>query len=246
MKPLVLILIILIAAAVAVPLLRAESSNLGIAYEALRDSTYNDEPLAEVEARYAAALEELAVAFVGPRERSLWASRLEYMMGRAYQVRECKEAAAEHYERGLEQAEQSMAGGAHSEGWRMMSENISQLCLVEDLGFLLANGRKVAEYAEKAQALDPGNVAAQIILAAAKVYPPAVVGGNPRTGIVMMQQALDLGATEKDDLFNIYSGMALAHSKLGRKEEACAWFEKALQLYPGNEYVTEEYRKLGE
>ncbi|MBN1836606.1 MAG: hypothetical protein JW820_12200, partial [Spirochaetales bacterium] len=138
MKRLVLILIAVAAALVAVPAARADSSNLRIAYEALRDAMYNDEPLVEVELRYACALKELASAFVGSRERNLWASRLEYLMGRACKIRERKEAAAEHYERGLEYAEKSMTGGAYSEGWRMMSENISQLCLVKDLGFILA------------------------------------------------------------------------------------------------------------
>jgi len=232
------------AALLQPPPARAEGSNLRVAYEAMRDCMYNDEPLERVERCYGRALEELAAAFLGSRERSLWASRLEYVMGRAYKVRENKQAAAAHYERGLEHAEKAMAGGVFSEGWRMMSENISQLCLVKDIGFILANGLKVGDYAEKAVALDPANVGARIILAAAKVYPPAMFGGNPRTGIAMMQQVLDLEPWEKDDLFNIYSGIGLAHSKLGQKEEARSWFRKALQLYPGNEYVNEEYRKV--
>jgi tetratricopeptide (TPR) repeat protein len=244
-KHLLLLLIAVSAASLFCPRsAQAEGSNLRLAYEALRDAMYNDEPLAAVELRYNRAQEELVAAFIGPRERNLWGSRLEYMMGRACKVRDEKERAAFHYENGLARAEAAMAGGGSSEAWRMMSENISQLCLVRDLGFILANGLKVGEYAEKALALDPTNPAAQIILAAAKVYPPAVFGGNPRVGILMMQEALDLGARERDDMFNIYSGIALAHSKLGHKSEAKGWFEKALELYPGNRYVNEEYRKV--
>jgi tetratricopeptide (TPR) repeat protein len=245
MNRLLLLLIAASAAALIGPRhISADNSNLGLAYEDLRDAMYNDEPLETVSARYDNALEELADAFVSSRERHLWASRLEYMMGRACKARDQKPEAAGHYERGLEHVEAAMAGGVFSEGWRMMSEHISQLCLVKDIGFILSNGRKVAQYAENALALDPENVAAQIILAAAKVYPPAVFGGNPRIGIVMMQQALDLGAREKDDLFNIYSGIGLAYSKLGQKAAARGWFEKALELYPNNEYVNGEYRKV--
>jgi tetratricopeptide (TPR) repeat protein len=222
----------------------AESLNLRSAYECLRDAAYNDEPLDAVTRHYEIALQELEQAFVGSRERSLWASRLEYMMGRAFQAWDRKEEAAAHYERGLAHTEAAMAGGAFSEGWRMTSEHVSQLCLVKDLGYLLANGRKVTEYAEKAVALDPANVGARIILAAGKIYAPVVVGGNPRVGLAMMREILDLAPGEKDDLFNIYSGIGLACAKLGRRREARQWYEKALGLYPNNRYLYKEFCKL--
>jgi tetratricopeptide (TPR) repeat protein len=71
-----------------------------------------------------------------------------------------------------------------------------------------------------------------------------VFGGNPRVGIEMMRRVLERGAREKDDLFNIYSGIGLAYGKIKNREAALKWLEMALELYPNNEYVNEEYRKI--
>ena len=153
--------------------------------------------------------------------------------------------AASHYEKGLAYIERVPECDVFSEGWRMRSEHIGQLCLVKGLGFLLANGRKVVGCAAQALELDPANAAAQIIVAASKVYPPALFGGNPAIGIELMQKALAMGTAERDDLFNIYSGIGLAYGKLKNSEEARCWLEKALELYPGNLFVRGEYWKLG-
>jgi tetratricopeptide (TPR) repeat protein len=242
-----LFILIAVAAAAVLPAAQrtgAEPLNLRCAYERLRDAAYDGEPVEVVAGRYELAVEELRGAFIGPRERNLWASRLEYMMGRACRAWDQRGAAAGYFEKGLAYTQAAMADGEFSEGWRMMSEHVGQLCMVEDLGYLVANGRKVTEFAQRAVALDPRNVAARIILAAGKVYAPAMFGGNPRTGINMMEETLALGAREKDDLFNIYSGIAYAYAKIGRREEALNWWEKALVLYPNNQYANKEYRKL--
>jgi tetratricopeptide (TPR) repeat protein len=104
----------------------------------------------------------------------------------------------------------------------------------------------VMSYAEKAIALDPRNAAARIIVAASKVYPPPVFGGNPGRGIELMREALALGTAEKDDLFNIYSGIGIAYSKMDDKAAARPWMDKALALYPGNEYIRQELSRLSD
>jgi tetratricopeptide (TPR) repeat protein len=59
-----------------------------------------------------------------------------------------------------------------------------------------------------------------------------------------MREALAMGTAERDDLFNIYSGIGLAYGKLRDLEEARRWLGKALELYPGNVYARAEYGKL--
>jgi tetratricopeptide (TPR) repeat protein len=213
-------------------------------YEALRDALYNSESVPRLEELHGRVLEALAAAPADFPQRKLWESRVENLIGRGYQVAGDKKKAAAHFERGLALSEEAQREAPCSEGWRWMSENIGQLCLVKDLGFLIANGLKTVRYAEKALALDPRNAAAQIIIASGKVYPPAVFGGNPRMGVELMQRALDMGTNERDDLFNIYSGIGLAYGKLKNPEEARRWLLKALELYPGNRYIQGEEAKL--
>ena len=81
-------------------------------------------------------------------------------------------------------------------------------------------------------------------MAAGKVYPPPVFGGNPRLGIELMHKALAMGNAERDDLFNIYSGIGLAYDKLKDSQEARRWLREALDLYPGNLFVRGEHERL--
>jgi tetratricopeptide (TPR) repeat protein len=215
------------------------------AYEELRDAMYDFKPLPQIEAHFQSALSVVEEQKLGECQRLYWLSRLEYMMGRAYQTREDKKRAAPHFQAGLEYAQGAVELEEFSDGWRMMAENIGQLFLVNDLSFLLSNWKRGPQYAQRAVELDPGNVPARIYLAAAKVYPPAIAGGDPAQGIEMLKQILALQSGEKDDLFNIYTGLGICYGKLRRKAEAVEWLRKALELYPNNAFARRELTKVG-
>ena len=237
----------LLLASLAFPLSAAPDPSAAVrrAYDDLRDAAYDNAPIGRIESLYREARAQVEAAGLDASTRSYWLSRVEYMMGRGYQAWELEEEAGGHYEAGLGLTGRALEGGDFSEGWRMMSEHQGQLCIVKELGYLLANGPKVLRYAKIAAELDPQNAAAQILLAAAKIYPPPIAGGNPQVGIEMMGRALSLGAAETDDLFNIYSGIGVAYAKLGDSRRAVRWLELALELYPNNRYVRGEYEKLG-
>jgi tetratricopeptide (TPR) repeat protein len=239
-------ILLLLLASVAFPLCAASEPPPAMrrAYENLRDAAYNNAPIGRIESLYREALAKVEAAGLEAPIRFYWLGRVEYMSGRGYQAWERKEEAGRHYEAGLELTRRALEAGDFSEGWRMMSEHQGQLCVVKDFGYLLANGPKVLRYAKKAAELDPENVAAQILLAAAKIYPPPIAGGNPTVGIELMRRALSLGGAEADDLFNIYSGIGVAYAKLGDFGQSARWLELALELYPNNRYVREEYEKL--
>jgi tetratricopeptide (TPR) repeat protein len=238
---------ILVLAAVPLPVMAQSTggrSVVRLGYETLRDALYNSEPLHRIEALYQGASDALESADLPETDRLLWLSRIEYMAARGYQANDVKEQSISHYESGLAALSKLRPDQVSSESWRMTSECVSQLCLLKSTAYVIANGPKVAAYAEKALTLDPKNAAARIIIAASKVYPPPVFGGNPRRGIELMQEALTLGTAERDDLFNIYSGIGLAYGKLKNDGEARRWLGKALELYPGNLFARTEYAKL--
>ena len=214
-------------------------------YENLRDAVYDSEPsLDTVRRLYQNAADGVRQAGTDTTSQEYWLSRVEYMAGRAYQNAEIKESAAGHYDSALARIDEALSAGDFSEGYRMKSEIISQMCLVKTVGFILANGLKVNEYAEKALKLNPDNGKAILILASAKVYPPPIYGGNPRKGVDLMLKAQPKPDMEKDDMFNVYSGLGIAYGKLKEKAKALFWMENALELYPHNKYVNDEYKKL--
>jgi tetratricopeptide (TPR) repeat protein len=215
------------------------------AFDELRDAMYDFQPLEQVESWFREVMSAVTAEPLAEQDRLYWSSRVEYMMGRAYQSREDKKQAAEHYQAGLDYARQALALGEFSAGWLMMAENLGQLCLLKDMAFLLAYGPRGPQYAQKALKLDPRNIAAQVYLGASKVYPPPIAGGNPEQGVELLRRALALEPTEKDDLFNIYSGIGVGLGKMRQKAEAADWLNKALELYPSNAFALRELARIG-
>jgi tetratricopeptide (TPR) repeat protein len=165
-------------------------------------------------------------------------SRIEYMMGRAYQAEERKAEAAERYEAGIYYAEAALKLQDTTEGWQMLAENISQSCAVRPASWAMANGLKVEKYAKTALEKKPGNTAALYMLAARWVYAPAPFH-NYKRGIQMMQDIITGFEADmpKDDLFNVYSAIGYAYVQQKKYDEAKPWLLKSLAVYPSNKYV---------
>jgi len=215
------------------------------AYESLRDAAYDQsEPIEQTRGRYRGALRAAGADAPDERLRLYRLSRVEYMAGRAEQAAGSLEAATRHYEASLAHARDSLDLGPYSEGYRMMAEAVSQMCLTRGPAFLLASGSSVLRYARQAIALDERNGRAHIILAASRVYPPAAFGGDPRQGVGILKRCMEMPDIEKDDWFNIYSGMGVGCRKLHRQDEAALWLDRARGLYPGNRFARREHDRL--
>lgn len=216
--------------------------------DALRDAMYQSEAPEAVEKaaeRLATAIGEAALA---PAERALALSRARYFVARSWKEVNNKAKAIPHYEEAMAQARVALAAGETPARLIALMKPLSELCLLKDMAFLIANGPKVGQYARRALALEPGYPAATIAIAASKAYPPPIFGGNPKEAIAEMEALLAArpGGLGKDDLFDLRMCVATACEKLGREAEAARWFTSALELYPGNAYAKEQLRKIAQ
>jgi len=212
---------------------------------ALRDAVYNGVQPGEVEKTVLSLIEETKIQALGEIDRFLILARIEYLLGRSWNEAGDKKKAILHFEAAMNNAQLSMESGEHPAGVMALTKPLSELCLLKNMGFLIANGPKIAQNAKKVLAAEPGHPGALSILAGAKAYPPAIFGGNPKEAIEQMEallKARDEGF-EKDDLFDIRTCVATALMKLDREDEARFWFEAALELYPGNNYALAELAK---
>jgi tetratricopeptide (TPR) repeat protein len=206
----------------------------------LREAVYEQRRSAdEIAPVYQAALKS-AEARLSGYERDAALSRCEYMMGRALQYENRKAEAAAHYEKGMDWAKKSLAERSTAEAYQMLAENISQSCAVRSVTWAMANGLKVEEYAKEALKLDPRNAAAQYMIAARYVFAPAPFH-NYRRGLSMMQDiaagtAADL---QKDDRFNVYTAIGYVYVQQKKFPDARPWLEKALAVYPSNQFARE-------
>ena len=204
----------------------------------LRDAIYSqNQSSMEIAVLYSIARERANEELYGVK-LAVMLSRCEYMMGRSYVDEENKKEAAACFEKGLRYAQESLDLRATPEGWQMMADNISYLCSVKSMAFIMANGLKVDRYSKNALKLDSGNTTAQFLVAARWVYAPTPLH-NYRRGLAMMEAiARDYDhRLQKDDRFNVYLAIGDAHNQQKRKEEAKIWYLKAKEIYPENKRV---------
>jgi len=225
-----------IAILCTVPCLKGEE--LPEWFTLLRDAVYSQNLSSREIANYYNNAKEKARNEFSGAELSVMLSRCEYMMGRSLLYEEKKEEAGGFFERGLNYAQESLDKKPTPEGWQMLAENISQLCTVRSTAFVMANGPKVEKYSKSALSLDPGNTAAQFMIAARYVYAPTPFH-NYRRGIRMLEDIIadyDI-RLHKDDRFNVYSSIGYAYNLQKNSGDARVWFLKSLEVYPDNKYV---------
>ncbi|MFA5851942.1 MAG: tetratricopeptide repeat protein [Spirochaetales bacterium] len=211
----------------------------------LRDAVYQSASPDEVENAARNLAQTARAQNLGDIDENLILARIEYLTARSWNESGDKKKAIPHFEAAIRYAQLSMKSGEHPAGLMALTKALSELCVIKDLPFLMANGPKIAPNAKKILAMEPGHPGATITIAASKAYPPAIFGGNPKEAITQMIAliASHTEGFEKDDLFDIRICLGTAAYKLGRKDEARFWFGAALELYPRNEYARRELEK---
>jgi tetratricopeptide (TPR) repeat protein len=217
-------------------------------YETFRDAVYQNSPIVEIRNHYKTADSLRTKLIKDKKDNTYWSGRLEYLAGRAEnELRNWKEADS-HLAIGLKAIDEHLRTCSCDEGWRVKSAIMGQMCLVKirqfDYWWVLMHGLEVSYLANTALKIQPRNGKAHILIASTLVYPPVLYGGNPGKGIEVMNTALEMPDIEKDDQFNIFSGLGIAYGRLDKKEEALAYLNKALELYPGNRYAAEKLREI--
>jgi tetratricopeptide (TPR) repeat protein len=189
---------------------------------------------------YAETKQRAERSFSGYRLYTLL-SRCEYTMGHAFQFMGQNDEAASFYEQGIEWAKKSLSEKPTAEGYEMLAVNLAIMCRIKPASYVLVNGPKSVKYAKDALALDPQNRAAQYLIGAQYVHPPAPFC-NVQKGLSLLEELSvnyeqDIPETDKDVCYNLYSSLALACNKLKMPGDARFWLEKMNALYPAGNYT---------
>ena len=202
-----------------------------------RDTVYmQDKTLLETLRLYTAAKKDVETLFTGT-ELFLALSRCEYLIGITFRAEGRNSEAAAYFEQGIAWAEDSLALGPTSEGYRLMGTNIAFLCEIRR-SYGLKNFGKIEDNAKKALELDPYNLLAQYLLAARYVSAPWPLA-DVRKGTALLVEITkqNYAAMEKEDLFNLYLMLEAAYLKQKKNQEAQIWRERGMALYPTNQFI---------
>ena len=125
-----------------------------------------------------------------------------------------------------------------AEAHSLYGEILGQMLFLGTAGQALSIGPKARKQVKTALELDSRHVKALIQEASRLAYSPSNYGGDPDGARNLYREILRIGSADKEDLFNIYGGFAMAAFMEGHDDEAISWFNEALLLYPGNIFVS--------
>jgi tetratricopeptide (TPR) repeat protein len=205
----------------------------------LRDAAYGGVDDAASVEHLGGTVEERAKIELSGVELYNTLSYCKFLVAKAYQNEKNDDKAKLNFQQGFDYANMSVKINPSSEGYRMMAENISQLCTLNSTAWVIANGLKVETYAKKGLGYDKRNAACAYLITARWIYAPAPFS-NVKKGINQMEQILSGSYDpQKDDLFNIYYSIAYGYNRIKQPDKTKFWLDKSLSVYPENKNALE-------
>ncbi|MDC7232619.1 MAG: hypothetical protein PQJ58_05270 [Spirochaetales bacterium] len=216
----------------------------------------------EIKSEFDEVMKEFRTLSLEESESLYYESLLEYWMGRAYQSFDKVETVINHhndvqngkymklkrhysaidetiyhYDRSLQAIEAYLKINSDSEGLRQYSEVQGQMILMRPPGYALKNGMSVKRTLKKSLKLNPDNIKSIIMDGASDIYTPSAYGGNVDKGIARLEELIPRPGCDREDLFNIYTGIAYGLIISERESEALSWLGKAEEIFPHNIYL---------
>lgn len=225
-----------------------QAQSLTELYKELRDDMYNQATTSpDIQKQIDRALDQVDSAGLAEADTLQWKARFDYISARVYMEADMadkkdfekfrsKDAEA-RFERAYDALGAFLEIKEDSDVLTLRADILGQLCLLKGTSFTMANGLNIRKMTDRALELNPENAKALVLAGNDRVYTPKIFGGKPRDGIALFEQAENMPNAEKDDLFNIYSGIGVAWQKLKKKDLARFWMNKALAIYPENIYI---------
>lgn len=225
-----------------------QAQNLTELYNELRDDMYNQGTTSpDIQQQIDEALALVDSVDMEEEESLYWRAKFDYISARVYMEADMedkkdfekfrsKEAEA-RFERAYDNLGAYLEIREDSDVLTLRADILGQLCLLKGTSFTMSNGLNIRKMTDRALELNPENAKALVLAGNDRVYTPKIFGGKPRDGIALFERAENMPNAEKDDLFNIYSGIGVAWQKLKKKDLAIFWMNKALTIYPENIYI---------
>lgn len=253
---------LLTAAALTVPFVASAETNssVTVVVEPLRDAVYGHTlNETQIRALHQVTLERIAVEIETTEDECYARALANYYLGRFYQALKTRRKMAAYaadlragrylalkgyyqerdsamaaYREARIDAECYLKFVPGAEAHRLYGEILGQMLFLGDIGDVFEIGTKARKNVRIALDIDPSLTKARIQEASRLAYSPARYGGDPDEARKMYRRILRDGEVDREDLFNIYGGFAMASFMEEQDEDALYWFEEALDIYPGN------------
>lgn len=209
---------------------------------------YSAYPIEKIETRFQSAWKNLETSSLSEPLKLFSQARLLMYIGKHVAVEEyCKdEKVAFDY---LEQANgilNSLETQLYQEEILALSSEIyGSIFLIDRVKHLFSYGLQSSKLANEAYSLAPENIHVQILRGNQLLFSPGFAGGSSKKAEKIFLQLLEnteiLG---KVDLFSVYSSLGLALKKNKKFDLSLKMYQKALNLFPDNNYIKDLYNNV--
>lgn len=205
-------------------------------YYVFRDNMYNShgKSATEFETEYKSVVDEIN-ATKGGDEKQVLLARCDYVLGRAYRYLGMNDNATEHFDRAIENCKAILKKTEMVEAYVVYADCISQNCSIKPKAYAMAHGPKIKSMAKKALALDASYGAAMYLFNSQNIFTPPPFC-DYEEGMKNLDRLLDTDEfrMDKSDWYNAITARAYGYLQLGMNAESKFWYNKALEIYPGN------------
>ena len=162
---------------------------------------------------------------------SLWKGRILLEEGDEYGAEELlKKAAAAGEELAVSLEEGGGRKSETAEAYRLQADALAEIMLFKGVPYMIKNGGRVQELAEKALELDGDNPVAGIIFAQGRINAPRIFGGNSKEGIGILRELAGRRDLPEYQMYRILT--ALADASADKDPEGAEEFlRKAEAIY---------------
>jgi tetratricopeptide (TPR) repeat protein len=179
------------------------------------------------------------VSIADPCLRAYWLARTEYLSGFVERDAKKEKEAERRFRAGYELAERAAACPGLADALRLQADLIAQLIPSHGALYAMANGPRIRTLAEKALALEPVNAKARLTLALFYQNAPAVAGGDAGRALRLLNDLERDSPSEREDRFAVLTWLGLAYRSRKDQARARQYFQRALEVYPGNTWIRE-------
>ncbi|MBO5137052.1 MAG: tetratricopeptide repeat protein [Spirochaetaceae bacterium] len=208
-------------------------------YYEFRDAMYNSrgKTASQYETLYNKVISEVEATKSG-LEKQVLIARCKYVLGRAYRYIGLNEKAANCFEESINLCKKIFKKTNIPEAYVVAAECISQNCIIQSTTYSLTQGPKIRSYAKKALETDPSYGAAIYLQNSQNIFTPAPFN-NYEEGHACLDEMLNTNnfRMDKSDIFNALSAKGYAYLQENKPDEAKIYLQKALEIYPDNQYV---------
>lgn len=171
-------------------------------------------------------------------EQEIMLARAELYMGKIYRQKNEFDLAGKYFDTAIDRCKKILKKEDMHEAMLTQAECISQNCIVKNTAYAISQGPKIKTLSQKIIDTDPNYGTAVYINNSQNIFTPAPFC-NYKEGLECLNELITNNKYRMDkvDYYHAYSAIAYVYIEEKDLEKARYYINKALELYPENQYL---------